>query len=655
VDRGSAPCGAKLEEAMGFADFVETKISTTTPSPLLAQAPCQHLHAPRSHPPKSFLLKAKRNSSIARMSLPFHVAAHLDTALRAAAARLGWLERGFLPEVRVADPAHGDYQANGALAFAKREKLNPRALAQQLLDQLGALGADFELSLAGPGFINFRLRPAALLAWLTQHDSEEHLRAGAATTRAGQTWVVDYSSPNTAKQMHVGHLRSAVIGEAICRLLAFSGARVIRDNHIGDWGTQFGKLIWAHRRHLDPAALAADPLEEFERLYKVGNSAAEADPAVLAEAQQELVRLQQGDATNLAIWREINAVSLAAFQQIYDRLGIRFDVMLGESFYNDKVERIYRELTEAGLATASEGALVVFHPGHPRYAKQPFIIRKKDGAANYASSDLATVLYRREHFQADGIIVVTDFRQADHFEQLHLTVEKWFAAKNYRQPELHHVTFGAVTGEDGKALKTRDGGIIRLKTLLDEAQDRALALVTAKNPDFPEAERRAIADLVGVASVQYADLSQNRSSDYVFAWDKMISLEGNTAAYLLYALTRIRSIFRKAGLDPAGSSLLAPAVEGATAPATPQEIALARQLVRLADAVSLATNTLRPHFLCLHLYELAGEFSAFYAADKVVVDDPAVRARRLLLCHRTLIELETGLHLLGLRTDLTRM
>jgi arginyl-tRNA synthetase len=584
------------------------------------------------------------------MSLPFNVASHLDTALRGAAAKLGLMERGFQPEIRVADAANGDFQANGALAFAKREKQNPRACAQQIVDQLGALQADFDLSLAGPGFINFRLKPAALLGWLQAYDSEQHLQAGAASARQGQTWLVDYSSPNTAKQMHVGHLRSAVIGESICRLLAFSGAKVIRDNHIGDWGTQFGKLIWAYKRQLDSAALAADPLEEFERLYKVGNSAAEADPAVLTAAQQELVLLQGGDDANRAIWRHINDVSLAAFQQIYDRLGIRFDFMHGESFYNDKVERVYAELTATGLAHTSEGALVVFHPEHARFAQQPFLIRKKDGAANYASSDLATALYRTEHFQVDGLIIVTDFRQADHFEQLYLTVRKWFAAKNYKLPELHHVSFGAVTGEDGKALKTRDGGIIRLKALLDEAQERAYQLVNERSPDFPEAERRTIANLVGVASVQYADLSQNRSSDYVFAWDKMISLEGNTAAYLLYAVARIRSIFRKAGLDRAQ-----PPVGAATAPESPQEIMLARKLVKFPDAVALATNTLRPHFLSLYLYELAGDYSTFYAADKVIVEDPAVRARRLLLCHRTLTVLEAGLHLLGLRTDLERM
>jgi arginyl-tRNA synthetase len=580
------------------------------------------------------------------MSLPFHVAKHLDTALTAAAGRLGLTERGFQAEVRVADAAHGDYQANGALAFAKREKQNPRALAQQVVDALdAAVAADFDVNLAGPGFINFRLKPRALLAWLQRYDSETHLREGAAGARAGQTWVVDYSSPNTAKQMHVGHLRSAVIGEAICRLLAFSGARVIRDNHLGDWGTQFGKLIYGYKRWANPAALESDAIEELERLYKLGNNATPDGSPELEEARQELVKLQNGDPENVALWKKFSDVSLAAFQQIYNRLGIRFDHNLGESFYNDKVERVYRELTGTALAQESEGALVVFHPEHPRFKTQPFIVRKADGASNYASTDLATAAYRAEYFKADGIVVVTDFRQADHFEQLFLTVRKWFAAKNYRLPELHHVTFGAVTGEDGKALKTRSGDVIRLRELLDEAEERAFALVTEKNPELPEAERRDIARAVGIGAVQYADLAQNRSSNYVFSWEKMLSLEGNTAPYLLYAVARVHSIFRRAGLDEHHLPL-----DGATPFETPTELTLARKIVQFADAVELATNTLRPHFLCLYLFELAGAFSGFYAADKVIVDEPGVKARRLMLSHRTLVVLETGLHLLGLRT-----
>ena len=450
--------------------------------------------------------------------------------------------------------------------------------------------------------------------------------------------------------MHVGHLRSAVIGEAIARMLAFSGAKVIRDNHLGDWGTQFGKLIYAYKRWVDPVTLDSDPIEELERLYKKGNNATPDGSPELDEARQELAKLQQGDPDNVALWRKFTEISLQSFQKIYDQFGIRFDHTLGESFYNDQVPRVYRELTDVRLAAESEGALVVFHPEHPRFKTQPFLIRKSDGAANYASTDLATILYRAEHFHATAVYYVVDKRQSDHFDQLFLTAKKWFELTHRPLPFLEHVDFGMVLGEDGRPLKTRSGENVRLRDLLAEATERAYGLVSEKSPDFPETERRAISTVVGVGSVQYADLSQNRSSDYLFAWDKMISLDGNTAAYLLYAVARIHSIFRRLGLTPGADT-----AEGdAGPPETPGEIALARKLVMFADAARLATDTLRPHFLCLYLYELAGEFSAFYAADKVLVDDPAIRARRLLLCARTVLLLETGLGLLGLST-LSRM
>jgi arginyl-tRNA synthetase len=592
------------------------------------------------------------------MHVSFDLAAELDAVLQAAATAAGLPDAAaFAPEVRTSDPRHGDFQANGVLGFAKARKLNPRATAEQILAAVPAeVRTRFAVNIAGPGFINFTLQPAALLAWLQAHDSAAQLQAGAAARpsaavaarggHAGQTWVVDFSSPNTAKQMHVGHLRSAVIGEAICRLLAFTGARVIRDNHLGDWGTQFGKLIYGYKRWADPAALATEPIEELERIYKLAHDATPDGSPALEEARRELVKLQQGDPENVALWQKFSDVSLATFQQIYDRLGITFDHHLGESFYNDKVERIYRELTECKLAETSEGALVVFHPEHPRFKTQPFIVRKADGASNYASTDLATALYRTEHFQADGIVILTDFRQADHFEQLFLTVRKWFGASGRRVPELHHVAFGAVTGEDGKALKTRSGDVIKLKALLDEAVDRAYAIVQEKNPDLPEAERREIARVVGLGAVKYADLSQNRSSNYLFSWDKMLALDGNTAPYLLYAVARIHSIFRRAGATPAALT----ATADATPPETATEIALARKIVKFPDALRQAVESLRPHYLCLYLFELAGDYSAFNNADKVLVDDPAVRTRRLLLCARTLLVLETGLHLLGLET-----
>jgi arginyl-tRNA synthetase len=602
------------------------------------------------------------------MHVAFNLAAELDTVLKTAAAAAGLDATTFNPEVRVADAKHGDYQANGVLGYAKSRKENPRAVAEKLLAALPSEVRELaDVAIAGPGFINLTLKPAALLAWLRTFATRDALAAGAAAAHSGQTWVVDYSSPNTAKQMHVGHLRSAVIGEAICRLLEFTGARVIRDNHLGDWGTQFGKLIYGFKRWANPDALAAEPIEELERLYKLGNDATPEGSPELDEARRELVALQNGDSENVALWKKFSEVSLAAFQQIYDRLGIRFDHNLGESFYNDKVDRVYQELGDTGLAENSDGALVVFHDEHPRFSRHaerpnPFMVRKADGASGYASTDLATALYRVEHFNADGIVVVTDFRQSDHFEQLILTVKKWFAAKHYRLPEFHHVTFGAVTGEDGKALKTRDGGTIKLKALLDEAEDRAFAIVSEKNPDLPENERRHIARIVGIGAVQYADLSQNRSSNYVFSWEKMLALEGNTAPYLLYAVARIHSIFRKAGFTlPSSSDAhchimydISAVAASATPPETATEIALACKLVKFPDAIRLATDTLRPHFLGLYLFELAGDYSSFNNADKVLVDDPAIRARRLLLCARTLLMLETGLHLLGLRT-LTRM
>jgi arginyl-tRNA synthetase len=580
------------------------------------------------------------------MPVSFDIAADLEVTLKAAAASAGLEAAAFSPEMRTADPRHGDFQANGVLGYAKARKLNPRAVAEQLIAALPAgTSEQFEVSIAGPGFINFKLKPATLLAWLTTYDSTEHLKSGAAEFYRGLRNVVDFSSPNTAKQLHVGHVRGMVIGEAICRLLEFCGAEVIRDNHIGDWGTQFGKLIWGYKNLRNDTALATDPLEELERLYKAADAATKENPATLDAARAELVKLQNGDPENLALWKKINAISAGAFEEIYRKLDIHFDHQLGESFYNDKLPQVYAELQAAGLAEESQGALVVFHPEHPRFKTQPFIVRKSDGASNYATTDLATMLYRVEHFKADAIAILTDTRQGDHFEQLWLTTQKWFAKTNRKLPHFEHVTFGSILGEDGKAIKTRSGDPIKLKDLLAEAETRAFAIVTEKSPELPEPERRDIANAVGIGAVRYADLAQNRSSDYVFAWDKILSFEGNTAPYLLYAVTRVRSIFRKLGLEAYDTD----ATRGATAPETPAEIALARKLAGFASTLRLTTTQLRPHFLCTYLYELAGEFSSFYTADKVLVDEPAVRGRRLLLCARTLLVLETGLGLLGLR------
>jgi arginyl-tRNA synthetase len=584
------------------------------------------------------------------MDMAFNPADLIDASLRQAATAAGLPGDEFDPVVRPADPRFGDYQANGVLPFAKRNQRNPREIATAILEAAqreNLLDPDsMEWTIAGPGFINFSLKPEFSLKWLHQFRSEEDLRSGAGARLKDQVMIVDFSSPNTAKEMHVGHIRSTVIGETLARLLAFAGARVIRDNHIGDWGTQFGMLIWAIKKtgfDLEGTD-SEDAVARLEVLYKEGHAAYKESPEQAEEIRQELVKLQSGDEENVRIWKSITAVSWEAFQVIYRQLGITFDEVLGESFYRDKVDRIYEELAKAGLSEESDGAWVVFHPEHKRFAKQPFLIRKKDGASNYATTDLATVLYRVEHFKADGMLYVVDSRQADHFEQLFLTVKKWFAATGRTIPRMEHVSFGSVLGENGKPIKTKEGGSIKLRELLQEAVARSEAIVREKNPDLSEEETKEVARVVGLGAIRYADLSQNRTSDYVFSWEKMLSFEGNTAPYLLYAVARIHSIFRKGGANPKD---LFPEASAFT---TDEERALARKLLAFPATIDMVLSDLRPHILGTYLFELAGAFSSFYNANKVIVDETDVRERRMLLCARTLTVLETGLHLLGLET-----
>ncbi len=580
------------------------------------------------------------------MEIWFHPAGELSKIVAEAAKKAG-LEESFDPQIRNADPRFGDFQANGILPAAKAAKTNPRALAQKVAEEMengGGLDKSLvDVSIAGAGFINFRLTPKFLNAWLAKYKGEGELAEAARKFYDGKKMIIDYPSPNTAKQMHVGHLRPMVIGEAVKRLLKFCGADIKTDNHIGDWGTNFGILIYGIKtQNYKLDAANENSLEELEQMYKRGSALAKENPAAADAARAELVKLQNGDPENVALWNEINKVSTAAFERMYKRMGLTIDMTLGESYYRDKVARVYKELTEIGLAEENQGALVVFHKEHERFAKQPFIIRKSDGASNYASTDLATILNRVENLGAKEVVYVTDGRQQDHFQQLFLTVKKWFAAKGYRIPEMRHVWFGTILGEDGKAIKTKSGEPIRLRALLDEAVARARKLVREKNPDIDDAEADKIAETVGVAAVRYSDLVQNRTSDYVFSWDKLLAFDGNTAPYLLYAAARIHSIFRKAGLSPDADFPQAGELE------TEQEIALARKLIALPSIFELTLAELRPHFLCAYLYELAGTFSTFYNANKVIVDEEPVRQRRLMLCARTLNVLEAGLRLLGI-------
>ena len=577
------------------------------------------------------------------MEISHDLSEYLSETLRIAAQKVDGFDDAFEPQVRVADERFGDFQANGVLPFAKRKGQNPRALAEQLIQTLPP-SEDWEVSLAGPGFVNFSLSPGFLLRWMQAYGSDDAIR-GAGKVGQSRKIVLDYSSPNTAKQMHVGHIRSTIIGESLARLLEHRGHKVIRDNHLGDWGTQFGMLLLAIKREkVNLDELGDEPIARLENLYRAGNVLTKEDESALTEAREELVKLQKGNPENLALWQKIRDLSMDSFERIYDLLGVHFDHAHGESFYRNQVEAVYTGLEELGICEEDDGALVVFHPEHKRFAKQPFIIRKSDGASNYATTDLATIAYRSTEWQADQVIYVTDGRQRDHFEQLFLTTKKWFTAEKKAIPTLSHVWFGTILGEDNKAIKTRDGQPIKLVDLLNEAIQRAAEMVREKKPDLAEEEIRRRAKVIGLGAVKYADLSQDRTLDYVFSWDKLLAMQGNTAPYLQYAVARISSIFRKFEGD------LSSLEENARPPKTKHERSLARKLVFFPLALEQTIKELKPHFLCTYLFELATGFSSFYNQDKVMVSDPAERSLRLMLCARTKLFLETGLRILGIET-----
>ena len=576
------------------------------------------------------------------MQVSYDMMRAIDLKLIKVAAQTDGFDEDFSPEVRPADPRFGDYQANGVLPFSKRKGLNPREMAERLVKAWGD-DDSLKIEVAGPGFLNFTLDPHFRLEWLSHFSTSEILREGAIDDTSGNV-VVDFSSPNTAKQMHVGHIRSTIIGDVLARMLNYCGAQVIRDNHVGDWGTQFGILILAIKRtNTNLRELGKDALARLEDLYREGTELVNADESLRSEARAELVKLQQGDEENLEIWEMVNQVSLNSFQEVYDLLDVRFDETMGESYFRDKVDSVYEEMIEHKICEESDGALVVFHPEHKRFSKQPFIIRKSDGASNYATTDLATLRHRSEEMGANKIVYVTDGRQQDHFEQLFLTAGKWYASEKKVLPDLEHVWFGTILGEDNKAIKTREGQPIKLLDLLGESVSRARAIVERKNPDLEEEEKTKLAEAIGIGAVRYADLSQDRTLDYVFSWEKLLALQGNTAPYLQYAVTRIRSIFRKLNLS------LGEGEDGASPPETQSENLLARRLLFFPSVLEQTVRELKPHHLCGYLYELATEFSSFYNSDKVMTEEGSTKARRLLLCSRTALVLETGLKLLGIK------
>jgi arginyl-tRNA synthetase len=602
------------------------------------------------------------------------------------------------------DPQHGDFQTNVAMVHAKAMKKNPVEMAGQLAEVIFVRDIAEKPAIAGPGFLNFRLKPEYIAEQVTLRLADERLGIPAAAEP--ETIVIDYSSPNIAKEMHVGHLRSTILGDALARIFSFLGHRVIADNHLGDWGTGFGMILLGYKREGNPDLLKADPFGHLEGIYKKiqaqikseekaywdkvyeeAQRTLPADNAQHAEAMKradeavksfdsltnvaakaELVKLQQGDAENRRLWEEFRKFSLEALDVVYQRLGVQFDYTNGESFYNEMLPRVVEDLLARFIARESKGAVAIFSDGQTppkddpflvseggEFRDNPLIVRKSDGGFNYATTDLATLAYRHEEFKANRSIYVVDGRQQMHFRQIFAAAKRW----GYDDMKLEHVWFGTILGPDKKPMKTKEGDNVKLKALLDEAEARAAkileeklsaqqARLEEKAGDVPsetriemaEHQRVALARIVGLGALKYADLAQNRNLDYVFNWDKLLAFDGNTAPYVQNAYVRIRAIFRKAGLTEAP--------QAKTTLVEPAELALAAKLLDFADSITLAAEEYRPHYLCQYLFELATLFHKFYESCPVLPAADDLRASRLVLCDLTGRTLRQGLQLLGI-------
>ncbi len=532
------------------------------------------------------------------------------------------------------DPRFGDYQTNVALVLGKQRGENPNKVAQNILAHLDVGEWCETPAIAGAGFINFTLRADAIAKKAGELSKDERL----GVARAGSTSriVIDFGSPNVAKPMHVGHIRSTVLGDALARIAQFLGHEVIRDNHIGDWGTQFGMVIYGWKTLLDRQSLQRDPLAEIVRIYKETNERSASDPQVREACRQELVKLQSGDKENIDIWNECVAFSMQDFDHVYELLDIHYDIQCGESFYDDRLAGVVERLLKSGIAEISEGAVCVFFRDIPELSDKPCIVRKRDGGFNYATTDVATVDYRINELKADAVWIVTGAPQLLHFKQIFE-----IARREGYKADFRHITHGSILGEDRKLMKTRSGENVPLRDLLDEACKRARKIIEEKNPDLSEADKIDIAQKIGIGAVKYADLSQYRMTDYVFSWDRMLSLQGNTAPYLQNAYVRIRSIFRKAGE-------LAPKIDKFIL-SDPAEVGLAKRLCQFAEIVPQVLNDFRPNILANYLFELANSFHTFYEACPVLKSEEPARSSRLALCDLTGRVLQRGLDLLGIK------
>nr|WP_019281577.1 MULTISPECIES: arginine--tRNA ligase [Vibrio] len=538
----------------------------------------------------------------------------------------------------------GDYQANGIMGVAKQLGTNPREFAQKVLDVLDLDGIASKTEIAGPGFINIFLSEAFLAKQADIALADEHLGV---TKEAQKTIVADYSAPNVAKEMHVGHLRSTIIGDAVVRTLEFLGHKVIRANHIGDWGTQFGMLIAnLERVQQESGNEVSMELSDLEAFYRESKKLYDEDEVFAAKARNYVVKLQSGDEFCAQMWKKLVDITMIQNQRNYDRLNVSLtrDDVMGESMYNDMLPGIVADLKEKGLAQEDDGAQVVFLEEYKNKDGEPMgvIIQKRDGGFLYTTTDIACAKYRYETLGADRVLYFIDSRQHQHLMQAWTIVRK--AGYVPEEVTLEHHAFGMMLGKDGRPFKTRAGGTVRLADLLDEAQERAAKLIESKNPDLDAAEKANIANTVAMAAVKYADLSKHRTTDYVFDWDNMLAFEGNTAPYMQYAYTRVASIFAKAGVSMDN-------LTGEIKVTQEKEKALIAKLLQFEEAVQAVAREGQPHIMCSYLFELAGQFSSFYEACPILVaEDESVKQSRLKLAALTAKTIRQGLSLLGIDT-----
>ena len=546
-----------------------------------------------------------------------------------------------------ADTRFGDYQTNAAMVLAKKIGMPPRELAAEIINQIDVDDISETPEIAGPGFINFKIQNSTILSRLDDILSSDRL--GIEETTTPEKILIDFSSPNIAKPMHIGHIRSTIIGDCLRRVANFLGHDVIADNHIGDWGTPIGQVIYGWKNNLNESAFNEDPIKELLRLYQLVKEGFESDPKINAACLEETVKLQSGDDESMSLWNQFKEITLSEANKIYSRLDIEFDVTLGESFYHNQLAPLVEDLLAKEIAEISDGAVCIFSNNELEAKDDPLLVsrdgewipvpcmvRKKDGGFNYATTDIATIDYRVNELKSDKILYIVDDRQSLHFRQL-------FEVSRQREikTQLHHVSFGKILGEDRKPFKTREGSVPDLSSVLEEAVQRAKSVVDDKSNGLSEKEKEDVAEKIGIGAIKYFELSQSRVSDYIFSWDKMLALQGNTAPYMINAYVRTRSIFRKIG-DNADISLHDLALSNDS------ERSIAIKLCQYSEVVPEVMTDYRPNLLATYLYELAQTFHSFYEQCPVLNSEEQTRNTRLALCEATSKVLKHGLELLGI-------